>query len=281
MSRNDFGSAGERPGADGSQEDRSRDADGPPGRIPAEFYHRERQRTADLSRGVMSRGRWMWEGIKAVSTAILLFLIIRTFIVEAFKIPTGSMENTLLVGDFLLVNKAVYGSEIPITGTRLPGYNVPEREDVVVFLPPHDPTKNYVKRIVGLPGDTLEMRDKLLYLNGEPQIEPFARHRDPFTDPADARMRWQIAYLVESQANRRSYHPTRDNWGPLVVPDDKYFALGDNRDQSEDSRYWGFLSAEAIRGRPMFVYYSFARDPLHPFSWITDIRWTRIGEVIH
>ncbi|HEX6926385.1 MAG TPA: signal peptidase I [Longimicrobiaceae bacterium] len=253
----------------------------PARRIPAELYQRERLRTARESRGTMSRGRWMWEGIKAVSTAILLFLIIRTFIVEAFKIPTGSMENTLLVGDFLLVNKAAYGAEIPITGTRIPGYTEPKRQDVVVFLPPHDPTKNYVKRIVGLPGDTLEMRDKVLFVNGEPLIEPYVRHRDPFTDPADARMRWQADYLVEGKVRRKDYRPTRDNWGPIVVPPGKYFALGDNRDHSEDSRYWGFLSAESIRGRPMFVYYSFARDPLHPLSWLTDIRWARIGEPIH
>ncbi len=250
-------------------------------RIPAELYRIERERTASESRGTMSRGRWMWEGIKAVSTAILLFLIIRTFIVEAFKIPTGSMENTLLVGDFLLVNKAVYGAEIPIAGARIPGYNQPERGDVVVFLPPHDPSKNYVKRIVGMPGDTLAMRDKILFLNGEPQIEPYARHRDPFTDPSDARMRWQYAYLAQEHTRREDYRPTRDNWGPVVVPAGKFFALGDNRDHSEDSRYWGFLGAESIRGRPMFVYYSFARDPLHPLSWLTDIRWTRIGEPIN
>lgn len=249
-------------------------------RIPAEIYERERLRTAAEARGAMSRGRWMWEGFKAVSTAILLFLVIRTFVVEAFKIPTGSMENTLLVGDFLLVNKAVYGSEIPITRARLPGFTEPRRQDVVVFLPPHDPTKNYVKRIVGLPGDTLEMRHKVLFLNGEPLPEPYARHRDPFTDPSDPRMRWQYAYVSDESIRRHEYRPSRDNWGPLVVPTGKYFALGDNRDNSEDSRYWGFLSAESIRGRPMFVYYSFARDPLHPFSWITDIRWTRIGEAI-
>lgn len=249
-------------------------------RVRADIYERERLRTAAEARGTMSRGRWMWEGFKAVSTAILLFLVIRTFVVEAFKIPTGSMENTLLVGDFLLVNKAVYGSEIPIAGARVPGFTEPRRQDVVVFLPPHDPTKNYVKRIVGLPGDTLEMRHKVLLLNGEPLAEPYARHRDPFTDPSDPRMRWQYAYVADESIRRHEYRPTRDNWGPLVVPAGKYFALGDNRDNSEDSRYWGFLSAESIRGRPMFVYYSFARDPLHPFSWLTDIRWTRIGEAI-
>ncbi|MQA88908.1 MAG: signal peptidase I [Gemmatimonas sp.] len=228
----------------------------------------------------MSTGRWLWEGAKAVSTAIVLFLLIRTFFVEAFKIPTGSMENTLLVGDFLLVNKAVYGAEVPGLHAHIPGYDQPHRSDVVVFLPPHDPTKNYVKRIVGLPGDTLEMRDKVLLINGEPQFEPYTRHVDRFSEPTDARMRWQRDYLVKGKRDWRRYDPTRDSWGPIVVPEGKYFALGDNRDNSEDSRYWGFLEASSIRGRPMFVYYSFIRDPLAPFSWLTDIRWDRIGQLI-
>jgi signal peptidase I len=248
-----------------------------PGRRASDSYAGDRARVGEQSRGSMSTGRWMWEGIKAVSTAIVLFLMIRTFVVEAFKIPTGSMENTLLVGDFLLVNKAVYGAEIPLANTRLPAFSEPEREDVVVFLPPHDPSKNYVKRIVGLPGDTLEMRDKVLFINGRARLEPHARYIDLFTDPSDPRMYWQRRFLVGDTAG---YHPTRDRWGPLVVPPHRYFALGDNRDNSEDSRYWGFLEAADIKGRPMFVYYSFARDPLHPFSWITDVRWSRIGELI-
>lgn len=248
-------------------------------RLPDEDPYRSRARSS-RSRGLMHTGRWMWEGVKAVSTAIVLFLVIRTFVVEAFKIPTGSMESTLLVGDFLLVNKAVYGAEMPITHGRIPGVANPSRGDVVVFLPPHDPTKNYVKRIVGVPGDTLEMKDKVLYLNAEPQNEPFAQHIDLFTDPTDPRMRWQQDHLVEDARSGATYRPTRDNWGPLVVPPAKYFALGDNRDNSEDSRYWGFLDATAVKGRPIFVYYSFRRDPLEPFSWLTDVRWRRIGEMI-
>ena len=239
-----------------------------------------RASTREVSRGAISTGRWIWEGIRAVSTAIVLFLLIRTFFVEAFKIPTGSMENTLLVGDFLLVNKAVYGSEVPVLHTRLPGFAEPERMDVIVFFPPHDPTKNYVKRLVGMPGDTLEMRDKVLYINGEAQDEPYIRHVDRFSEPSDPRMLWQRDYLVGGKNKTKNYDPTRDSWGPIVVPEGKYFALGDNRDNSEDSRYWGFLDGSAIRGRPMFVYYSFARDPLEPFSWLTDVRWRRIGEAV-
>jgi signal peptidase I len=252
-----------------------------PARVSAHRVDLERRRTADESRGSISTGRWMWEWTKAISTAIVLFLVIRTFLFEAFKIPTGSMEGTLLVGDFLLVNKAVYGAELPITHTRLPAFSDPTRGDVIVFLPPHDPHRNYVKRIVGVGGDTLAMRDKVLYLNGEALVEPYARHSDPLTDPPHDEMLWQISYLVERPRHWSDYRPTRDNWGPLVVPRGKFFALGDNRDNSEDSRFWGFLDEEAVKGRPMFVYYSFEKDLSKPFPWLTGVRWARIGSLIH
>ncbi|HLL82532.1 MAG TPA: signal peptidase I [Longimicrobium sp.] len=231
-------------------------------------------------RGSVSTGRWMWEWTKAISTAILLFLGIRTFLVEAYKIPTGSMEGTLLIGDFLLVNKAVYGAEIPVARTRLPAFSHPKRGDVLVFLPPHDPERNYVKRLVGVAGDTLSMRDKVLYRNGKALDEPYARHVDPLSDPREPRMLWQKDFLAGTLRERRRYRPTRDNWGPIVVPPGKLFALGDNRDNSEDSRYWGFFDEDAVKGRPMFVYYSFEKDISQQFSWLTAVRWTRIGEVI-
>jgi signal peptidase I len=240
----------------------------------------DRRAPVDNARGSMSTGRWMWEWTKAISTAILLFLTVRTFLVEAFKIPTGSMEGTLLIGDFLLVNKAVYGAEIPLTDRRLPAFSQPGRGDVVVFLPPHDPHKNYVKRIVGVPGDTLEMRDKVLLRNGVRQEEPYARHTDPLGDQADPKMLWQLDFTLDTTLTWRTYHPSRDNWGPLVVPPGKFFALGDNRDRSEDSRYWGFLDQGAVKGRPMFVYYSFEHDLANALPWLTSVRWDRIGEVI-
>ncbi len=249
-------------------------------RLSAERVDLERRKTAGEARGSISTGRWMWEWTKAISTAIVLFLVIRTFLFEAFKIPTGSMEGTLLVGDFLLVNKAVYGAEIPYTHSHLPAFTAPGRGDVIVFLPPHDPHRNYVKRIVGVGGDTLEMRDKVLYLNGHAQIEPFARHTDPLTDPPSEDMLWQLQYLAHRPAHWSDYRPTRDNWGPLVVPQGKYFALGDNRDNSEDSRFWGFFDGSAIKGRPMFVYYSYEKD-LSPFAWLSGVRWGRIGELVH
>jgi signal peptidase I len=243
----------------------------------------ERRASALMRANGRRNGRltFVWEWFRSVVIALGLFFMVRAFFVEAFKIPTGSMENTLLVGDFLLVNKAVYGAELPVLHTRLPGFSEPRRSDVVVFFPPHDPNRNYVKRLVGVPGDTLEMREKVLYVNGVPQFEPYTQHVDRFSEPADTRMLWQRDYLVGGKRDWKDYDPTRDSWGPIIVPIGKYFALGDNRDNSEDSRYWGFLDARAIRGRPMFVYYSFARSSMQAFSWLTDVRWGRIGEPIH
>lgn len=219
-------------------------------------------------------GDWL----RAVIIAFALFLVIRTSVVEAFKIPTSSMEGTLLVGDFLLVNKAVYGAQIPGTSIMLPALEEPDRGDVVVFHPPHEPEKNYVKRVVGLPSDTIEMRDKRLYLNGTPVYEPYARYVDRRGDAVHPDMEWQSHHLIAS--SRRRYQPTRDNWGPIVVPEDRLFVLGDNRDNSEDSRYWGFVSRDQLRGRPWLVYYSHQREGDEPESWLSRVRWARLGTVI-
>lgn len=216
----------------------------------------------------------LWDWTKSVAVAFVLFLVIRTFGIEAFKIPTSSMENTLLVGDFLLVNKAIYGAEIPGTGLRLPALKEPDRGEVIVFNPPHEPGKNYVKRLVGLPGDTLEMVDKALLVNARPLHEPYARYLDRKGDAVHPGMHWQSNHLIAGPAD---YHPSRDTWDPLVVPDGSFFVLGDNRDNSEDSRYWGFVDRESIRGRPWIVYYSFDLGERPSLSWLRAIRWTRIG----
>jgi signal peptidase I len=129
-----------------------------------------------------------------------------------------------------------------------------------------------------MPGDTLEMRNKVLYLDGKAQDEPYARYIDRRGDAVHPDMRWQSNHLIASTT--RGYHPTRDNWGPLVVPPAEYFMLGDNRDNSEDSRYWGFVSREAIRGKPWFVYYSFDMNAGDRLPWLRDVRWSRIGEAI-
>ncbi len=218
------------------------------------------------------------EWAKSFTIAIVLFLFVRTFLVEAFKIPSGSMERTLLVGDFLLVNKMVYGAEVPFTGKHLPAIRQPQRGDVVVFQWPIDPSKNFVKRLVGVPGDTLMMRDGDLWVNGTLQDEKYVLHSDSLVDPTAEEFSWQKEYLLRTAEAAEVDHPSRNNWGPLVVPRDKYFVLGDNRDNSLDSRYWQFVPDSLIRGRPMFVYYSYDPDSLDRMSWLTRIRWTRIGE---
>lgn len=209
---------------------------------------------------------------------LVLFLAIRVFFLEAFSIPTSSMERTLLVGDFLLVNKMLYGAEVPGMDWRFPAVREPERGDVVVFRPPHDPTRSYVKRVVGLPGDTLAMEHKVLRLNGEAQEEAFARHLDRRGDAVHPDMAWQSDHLVAARPRRR-YAPSRDTWGPLVVPQGQYFVLGDNRDNSEDSRYWGFVGREDITGQPWVVYLSLKAGEGEGI--LRRVRWNRVLHRVH
>ncbi|MDT8367710.1 MAG: signal peptidase I [Longimicrobiales bacterium] len=215
----------------------------------------------------------------SIVVAFVLFLGIRSMGVEAFKIPTGSMESTLRVGDFLLVNKAVYGARVPWIGLRLPALREPRRADVIVFHPPHEPDRNYVKRVVGIPGDTLQMRNKQLVVNGVRVEEPYAIHVDRNHDAVHPGMRWQRNHLI-ARAPSAAYAPSRDTWGPIVVPPGRYFVLGDNRDNSEDSRYWGWVDRDQIRGRPWFVYYSWDGERARKRGWPAGIRWRRIGEPI-
>ncbi len=235
------------------------------------------------SRG--ARLTWLWEWAKVFPAAVLLFLLLRSFLVEAYKIPSGSMERTLLVGDFLLVNKLVYGAEIPFSGKRLPSWRAPQRGDVIVFDWPVDPSKNFVKRLVGLPGDTLSMRDGTLLRNSVPLTERYVVRTEPNVDPVNDDFRWQKGYVVKTAAAASTtdlgvYHPSRNNWGPIVVPPSHMFVLGDNRDNSLDSRYWGFVPDSLLRGTPLMVYYSFTPDSTRPFAWLTHIRWSRVGNVV-
>jgi len=223
---------------------------------------------------------FVWEWTKILAVSVVLFALIRTFLVEAFKIPSGSMENTLQVGDFLLVNKLVYGAEVPFTHKRLPRLREPRRGDVIVFEYPVDLTKNFVKRLVGLPGDTLEMRNGTLIRNGVALSERYVEHTEPDIDPGGEDFVWQRNYVVRTANAASAYHPSRNNWGPIVVPQEKYFVLGDNRDNSLDSRYWGFVPDSLVKGRPFVIYYSYAPDTVDTFAWLTHIRWTRLGERI-
>ena len=186
---------------------------------------------------------------EALFVALLLALVIRTFVVQAFKIPSESMVKTLLVGDHLLASKFSYGIKIPFTHTYIYKGEDPVKGDIIIFEYPNDPSVDYIKRIVGTPGDTIEVRNKQLFRNGEPVKESFVR----FTEPD-------------------RIQPVRDNFGPVTVPADKYFVMGDNRDNSMDSRFWGFVDRSAIRAKAWRIYWS--------WGGLGDIRWDRIGKAV-
>ena len=235
-----------------------------------------------------AKKRKTWENVKSLATTVALFLLIRAFLIEAYRIPSESMVPALLVGDWLFVNKLRFGPNIPFTNVNLPGYAEPLRHDIVVFKSPNqidqpeDPNPTLVKRIVGMPGDTLYMRSAKLFVNGIAQSEPYAEESEPGADEVSPLFDWQKNYsLAASRFGPAPEQPTHDNWGPLVVPPAHYFMMGDNRYNSKDSRYWGLVPRTNIRGRPMFVYYSWnAVDSDRPLPALTDIRWGRIGHWI-
>jgi signal peptidase I len=206
------------------------------------------------------------------------WLLLRTFVVQAFHITSESMEGTLLVGDVLFVARPLYGAEVPLTRVRLPAIREPRHGDLVVFESVETPGLEIVKRVIGLPGDTLAMREGEVVRNGHPLTEPYAqRDRPQPTDPpaARAQMRaWQEPRLVARPAG--PYDPDRNNWGPVVVPPDSLFVMGDNRDHSYDGRYWGFLPRRNLNGEPLLVYYSFNPDSWRPLPLLTAVRWRRL-----
>lgn len=224
-------------------------------------------------------GQSAWEWTKSLGMGFVLFLVLRTFLIQTFTITSGSMEGTLLVGDFLVLSKSAYGATVPGTGVRLPGYTEPTRGDVVVFRGHHEPI-DLVKRLIGLPGDTLAMRAGTLYLNGVAQNEAYVHHTDPVNDGFHPWMTWQTEFLAPG-VNVEDYKPTRDNWGPVIVPDNGYFVMGDNRDESLDSRYWGFVDPRALKGKAVVLYFSYDRDAFGPLPFINHVRWNRIGSGIH
>jgi signal peptidase I len=183
------------------------------------------------------------EYLESIVIAVILALFIRTFVVQAFKIPTGSMENNLLIGDHLLVNKFVLGPTMwPIERALLPIGTI-RRRDVLVFKYPEEPDRDFIKRVIGLPGETLEVREKKVYINGSPLDEPYAHYLTPAAD--------------ESQYHEVTSFDVRERYGPVTVPPNQYFMMGDNRDNSQDSRYWGFLPRENIKGRALVIYWSY------------------------
>lgn len=223
----------------------------------------------------------LWDWTKSLGAAVLIFLLLRTFLMEGFHIPSSSMERTLLVGDWLFVNKALYGAEVPFINKRLPAIREPRLGDIVVFDSKEEDIK-VVKRLVGMGGDTLQMRASRLYRNGELVFEPYALHTDTTRSagPFRAQMReWQLPHLTSRDT--ADYLPDLQNWGPIVVPAESLFVMGDNRENSYDSRYWGFLPRENVRGSPMFVYYSYDAQSFDPLPFLTSIRWHRIFSGLH
>ena len=241
------------------------------------------------TRAPSSRGKYWWEQFKSLAGALAIFLFIRAFFIEAYRIPSGSMIPAMLVGDWLFVNKLVYGPNIPFTSTNLPGYSEPKRGEIVVFKSPvqidqpEDPTPTLVKRIIGMPTDTIHMRNAMVYINGIAQRQGYGAASEP-GDPNEVSplYEWQKNFdLDQSRFGSAPAQPTHDNWGPLVIPPGYYFMMGDNRYNSKDSRYWGLVPRKNMRGRPLFVYYSYnADDSDRPLPALTDIRWGRIGHWI-
>jgi signal peptidase I len=183
------------------------------------------------------------EYFESIVIAVILALFIRTFVVQAFKIPTGSMEENLLIGDHLLVNKFVFGpTETALERTLLPVGTI-KRGDILVFKYPVEPDRDFIKRVIGLPGETVELREKKVYINGKPLDEPYVH----FLQPPGA----------ESELHEVTSFDVRERYGPVTVPANQYFMMGDNRDNSQDSRYWGFMPRENVKGKALLIYWSY------------------------
>jgi signal peptidase I len=220
---------------------------------------RSTPRAADVSRtpapAAPASKSVLREYAEALTVAILLALVIRTFVVQAFKIPSSSMEPTLLIGDHILVNKFIYGVRIPFVGGRLLPFTSPERQDVIVFVYPEDPSKDFIKRVVAVGGDTVEVRDKKVHVNGVPAEDPHA-------------------FYAEGGKSRRD---KRDNMPATVVPEGKLFVMGDNRDRSYDSRFWGFVDVGDVKGKAFIIYFSWNSNADSVPEWV---RWGRLGDLI-
>jgi signal peptidase I len=212
------------------------------------------------------------EYAESIGIAVIAALIIRALFIQAFRIPTGSMENTLLIGDFLLVNKFIYGARVPFTDYRLPKIKEPEQGDIVVFKYPRDPKLDYIKRCVAISGQTVEIRDKLLYVNNKRVLADTA-YTHFLYDRIPGHVRDPEIFPPGKNWNR-------DNYGPFVVPEGHIFMMGDNRDNSLDSRYWGPLPLENVVGEALIIYWSWDFNiPMYKF--FTKVRWRRILNLIN
>jgi signal peptidase I len=229
------------------------------------FPHKEELKLQYVTGNEKEKGKpksLIREYTEAIIIAVLLALVIRAFVVQAFKIPSGSMKSTLLIGDHILVSKFLYGIKLPILEKEIVHFRDPKRKDVVVFRYPVDESKDFIKRVIGLPGDTVKIHDKVVYVNGEALDEPYAVHSDRKIMPAGA--------------------GPRDNMAPVVVPPGNLFVMGDNRDESYDSRFWKFVKISELKGKAFIIYWSwnsegdFTLDPSESY-----VRWNRLGKLLH
>ncbi|MDZ7597852.1 MAG: signal peptidase I [Desulfobacterales bacterium] len=194
------------------------------------------------------------ENVEAILVAVVLALFIRTFVVQAFKIPSGSMKQTLQIGDHILVNKFIYGVKMPFVDKVVIPVKDPRRGEIVVFKFPEDPDKDFIKRVVGVAGDEIKIHNKKVFVNGKPLNHDFGIYVDPRIFPPSAE--------------------PRDNFGPITVPPNALFVMGDNRDQSYDSRYWGFVDLSAVKGKAFIIYWSWDKENF-------SVRWSRLGNLLH
>ncbi len=205
----------------------------------------------------MGKKKFVKEYLEPIVIAVLIALFIRTFVVQAFKIPSSSMEPTLQVGDHILVNKFIYGIKIPFTNNKIVQFKDPKRGDIIVFVYPKDRSKDFIKRVIGTEGEKVEIVHNKIYINDK-VIDDLWGH-----------------YMEKSDMLR--YLQPMEKFGPVVVPKGSLFVLGDNRDNSQDSRFWGFVSVHAVRGKAFVIYFSWDR---YAESLLGKIRWLRFGKLI-
>lgn len=224
--------------------------------------------------------RKVFEWVRAAAWAVGIWLLLSNFVVQAYFIPSPSMETTLMVGDVLFVNKFLFGAKIPFIHAHLPAIREPRRGDIVVFISPIEDSI-LVKRLIGIPGDTLQMKSGVLYRNGKALEEPYAQSVNPeFSEDSTVRTEMralQLPHYIGPDAAH--YLPDVHQWGPIVVPRDSLWMMGDNRDESRDARFWGFTPRANVRGTPIIIYYSWDATSYRPLPFFTATRWGRIFHI--
>jgi signal peptidase I len=242
--------------------------------------------TAPKATGIEKAKKTTFEWIRAGAWAVGIWLLLSTFLVQAYFIPSPSMQTTLMVGDVLFVNKFLFGAKIPFINAHLPAIREPRRGDIVVFISPIEDSI-LVKRLIGLPGDTLQMKGAVMYRNGKVLEEPYTQATLPPEHSLDqddpnrvtrGQMRaLQLPHYIGPDPAH--YLPDVHDWGPIVVPHDSLWMMGDNRDMSRDARFWGFVPRGNVRGTPVIIYYSWDGESYRPLPFFTATRWSRIFHI--